>query len=226
MMIARRAAAARPGIFFVACLLAGCSAGAGDEVDLEALRDPGSAQMTATAPESFRVRFATSRGDFVVQVHRAWAPHGADRFYNLVRGGFFDGTRFFRVLDGFMAQFGIHGDPALAAAWTDAAIPDDIVVESNTRGRLTFATRGPHTRTTQLFINFGDNSRLDPQGFAPFGEVVEGMEVVDALHSGYGEGPPSGTGPNQGRIQAEGNDYLETEFPELDYIENARIIGE
>jgi peptidyl-prolyl cis-trans isomerase A (cyclophilin A) len=188
------------------------------------LLDPGSPENNRTAPGEFTVRFSTSAGDFTVAVTRAWAPNGADRLYNLVRAGFYDGVRFFRVLDGFMAQFGIHGDPRVATAWRGARIADDAVLESNTRGRVTYATGGPNTRTTQLFINYGDNSPLDQQGFSPLGEVVEGMEVVDRLYSAYGEGPPSGTGPNQRRIQLEGNAYLEADFPELDYIIEARIV--
>jgi peptidyl-prolyl cis-trans isomerase A (cyclophilin A) len=180
--------------------------------------------LTERAPDVFRVRFETSKGTFVVEVHRAWAPQGADRFYNLVKNGYYDGVRFFRVLEGFVAQFGIHGDPRVNAAWRGKAIPDDPVVESNVRGTLSFAMAGPHTRTTQVFINLGDNARLDGMGFAPFGRVVEGMEVVDALYAGYGEGAPRGAGPNQARIQAEGNAYLDREFPQLDYVTIATLV--
>jgi peptidyl-prolyl cis-trans isomerase A (cyclophilin A) len=182
------------------------------------------ADLQGTAPETYRARFETNEGDFVVEVHREWAPHGADRFYNLVSHGYYDGVRFFRVIDGFMAQFGIPGDPQVAAQVRNLRIPDDPVVEGNTRGRLTFAMAGPDTRTSQVFINFVDNSRLDSSGFAAFGEVVEGMDVVDSLYSDYGEGPPRGNGPNQARIQTEGNAYLESDFPELDYVERATII--
>ncbi|WP_419948758.1 peptidylprolyl isomerase [Candidatus Palauibacter sp.] len=192
----------------------------------ESLGDPASAEMNATAPETFRARFETSRGTFVVESNRAWSPNGVDRFYNLVRGGFFNDVRFFRVIAGFMAQFGINGDPVIQGSWRDANIPDDPVLMGNTRGRVSFATAGPNTRSTQLFINFGDNSRLDEMGFSPIGEVIEGMEVVDALYSGYGEGAPNGNGPSQGRIQAEGNAYLEADFPSLDYIERATLVGE
>ena len=189
------------------------------------LANPNAPEMNETAPETFRARFTTSRGTFVVEAHRAWAPRGVDRFYNLVRHGFFDGVRFFRVVEDFMAQFGIQGDPAIQARWRTATIQDDPVVESNTRGRLTFAKTGaPNSRTTQLFINYVDNSNLDAMGFAPIGEVVEGMDVVDALYSGYGEGAPRGTGPDQRGIQARGNAYLEEEFPRLDYIERAEIV--
>jgi len=188
-------------------------------------RDPTSVVMKERAPATFRARFETRKGDFVIEVHRDWAPLGTDRFYNLVRGGYYDGTRFFRVISGFMAQFGIHGDPQVSAAWRGARIPDDPVRQRNTRGAVSFATAGPGTRTTQLFINYGDNSRLDGIGFAPFGRVVEGMEVVDRLHAGYGEGAPRGRGPDQGRIEAEGNAYLEREFPELDQIRRATIVA-
>ena len=167
------------------------------------------------------MRFETSRGDFVALAHRVWAPHGADRFHRLVTTGFFDGCRFFRVLNGFVAQFGISGDPMTSAAWRRRTIPDDPVVESNTRGRVTFAMAGPGSRTTQLFINCGDNPGLDEMGFAPIAEVVEGMDVVDRLYSGYGEGTPRGRGPDQGRIQREGNAYLDREFPQLDAIHRA-----
>ncbi len=186
------------------------------------LMDPKS--LTAKAPESYKVKFTTTKGDVIIQVNRVWAPRGADRFYNLVRAGFFKDIAFFRVLSGFMAQFGIAGDPAVANAWMHANIPDDPVKESNTRGRLTFATAGPNTRTTQLFINFGDNRGLDSQGFAPIGEVIEGMSVVDSLYSGYGEGAPRGAGPDQGRMQAQGNAYLKSSFPKLDRIISASIV--
>lgn len=188
------------------------------------LLNPASEAMNKTAPDSYQARFETSKGDFTIEVHREWAPHGADRFYNLVSNGYYDDVRFFRVLDGFMAQFGISGDPQLSAVWRVLAIPDDPVVQSNTRGHVSYAMAGPNTRTTQLFINYGDNSPLDAQGFSPFGIVVSGMEVVDALHAGYGEGAPRGTGPSQGRLQAEGNAYLESEFPELDYVVQASIV--
>lgn len=188
------------------------------------LMDPSSPEMNMMAPEIFQVRFTTSKGDFVVEAHREWSPNGVDRFFNLVRNGFYDGTRFFRVLDGFVAQWGINGDPTIQARWRNANIPDDPVVETNTRGRLTYAKGGPNTRSTQLFINYGDNTRLDALDFPPIGEVIEGMEVVDALHSGYGEGPPGGSGPNQGQIQMQGNTYLNARFPELDYIESAVIV--
>jgi peptidyl-prolyl cis-trans isomerase A (cyclophilin A) len=182
------------------------------------------ATLTATAPDVFKVQFDTSKGPFVVEVTRAWAPKGADRFYNLVKNGYYDDVRFFRVVSGFMAQFGLHGDPAVNAAWKDASIADDPVAGSNTRGMVSFAMAGPNSRTTQLFINYVDNVRLDRMGFAPFGRVIEGMEVVDALHSGYGEGAPRGRGPSQDRIGSEGNAYLAADFPELDFIKTAKLV--
>ena len=182
--------------------------------------------MNQRAPDVFRASFETTRGNFVVEARREWAPLGVDRFYNLVREGFFEDVRFFRVIEGFMAQFGIAGRPDVAAAWHSARIDDDPVASSNTRGRITFATAGPGTRTTQLFINYADTSRLDDMGFSPIGEVVEGMEVVDALHAGYGEGAPRGRGPDQGRIHKEGNAYLSREFPDLDWIRRAEILEE
>jgi peptidyl-prolyl cis-trans isomerase A (cyclophilin A) len=181
------------------------------------------AALTEKAPALYKVRFDTSKGPFVVEVHRDWAPNGADRFYNLVKNGFFDDARFFRVISGFMVQFGINGDPRISAPWRNATMKDDPVKQSNKRGLITFATSGPDSRTSQVFINFADNSRLDSQGFAPFGQVVSGMNVVDGLHGGYGEGAPSGRGPAQGRIQAEGNAYLKKDFPDLDYIKKATI---
>jgi cyclophilin family peptidyl-prolyl cis-trans isomerase len=183
-----------------------------------ALSDPASGEMNATAPNVYRARFETSAGAFTVEVTRAWAPLGADRFYNLVRHGFFDGTRFFRVVPGFVVQFGLSGDPAISARWRAASIPDDPVLQHNTRGTPTFATAGPATRTTQLFINFGDNSRLDAMGFSPFGRVVDGMDVVDRIYPGYGEQP------DQGRIELQGNAYLGTQFPQLDSIAHATIV--
>jgi peptidyl-prolyl cis-trans isomerase A (cyclophilin A) len=189
------------------------------------LLNPTSPEMTATAPETYRARFETTEGDFVVQVQRSLSPNGADRFYNLVRSGYYDGVRFFRVIDGFMAQFGMHGDPQVTAAWRAAPIPDDSVMASNTRGMVTFAMTGqPNSRTTQVFINYRDNSNLDAMGFAPFAEVVEGMDVVDQLYSGYGEGAPGGRGPSQAQIESQGNDYLARDFPQLDYIERATIV--
>jgi peptidyl-prolyl cis-trans isomerase A (cyclophilin A) len=182
------------------------------------------AKLTATAPETFKAQFDTTKGKFTVEVTRSLSPNGADRFYNLVRSGFFTDIAFFRVIPGFMCQFGIHGDPAISTKWREANIADDPVKGSNTRGTVTFATAGPGTRTTQLFINFADNTSLDGQGFSPFGKVVEGMDVVDKINGEYGEGAPAGNGPDQGRIQMEGNAYLKKDFPNLDYIKSATVV--
>jgi peptidyl-prolyl cis-trans isomerase A (cyclophilin A) len=176
------------------------------------------------APNVFKAKFATTQGDFVVEVHRDWSPHGADRFYNLVKYGFYTNASFFRVISGFMAQFGIPARPAVGSAWANATIPDDPVTQHNQRGYITFATAGPNTRTTQVFINFGDNSRLDSDGFSPFGRVIEGMEVVDKLYSGYGEGAPSGNGPSQDLLTRRGKPYLDKNFPKLDSIKSASIV--
>lgn len=182
------------------------------------------ASLQEQAPAVFKAKFTTTQGDFVVEVTRAWAPLGADRFYNLVKYHFFDAATFFRVISGFMAQFGISGRPEVNRVWERATIKDDPVTQSNTRGMITFATGGPNTRTTQVFINYGDNSNLNSMGFAPFGKVIEGMEIVDKLYSGYGDGAPEGKGPNQGRIQNEGKAYLEKDFPKLDTIKTAVIV--
>jgi peptidyl-prolyl cis-trans isomerase A (cyclophilin A) len=184
------------------------------------------ASMRARAPATYKVKFTTTKGDVIIQVNRAWAPLGADRFYNLVRGGFYKDAAFFRVLPSFMAQFGISARPDVADAWENARITDDRVIESNKRGTVTFATAGPNTRTTQIFINYGDNAQLDGQGFAPFGQVIEGMDVVDKFYSGYGEGAPSGRGPDQGEIRSKGKAYLDRFFPQLDRIINASIVAD
>lgn len=176
------------------------------------------------APDRFTVRFDTTKGPILIDVHRDWAPYGADRFYTLVREGYYTDVAFFRVIDGFMAQAGIHGDPAMNTRWRDRRIPDDPVRQSNTRGMVSYAMAGPGTRTTQFFINFGDNTNLDGMGFAPFGRVRD-MATVDQLYKGYGEGAPRGRGPEQGRMQREGNTYLRADFPQLDYIRSASIEG-
>jgi peptidyl-prolyl cis-trans isomerase A (cyclophilin A) len=181
------------------------------------------AALTEQAPATYKARFDTSKGVFVVDVRREWAPVGADRFYNLVKNGFYDENRFFRVISGFMVQFGINGNPQVSTPWRNAQIKDDPVKQSNKRGFITFATSGPNSRTTQVFINFGDNSRLDGMGFASFGQVSSGMNVVDQLYADYGEGAPSGRGPNQGRMQSEGNAYLTKDFPNLDFVRKATI---
>jgi len=176
------------------------------------------------APRQFRVRFTTSEGDFVVEVHRTWAPLGADRFYNLVRAGFFDDSRFFRIRAGYIAQFGIPGDPAVSAIWKNRTVEDDPVWETNRRGRIAYAMTGPDTRTTQLYINLVDNTHLDDQGFAPLGQVIEGMGIVDRLYAGYDEGAGGGMrGGKQGRIFSEGNAHLDEAFPKLSRLERAML---
>jgi len=189
-----------------------------------ALLDPSLAKETA--PAKFKAKFETTKGNFVVEVTREWAPKGADRFYNLVKIGYLNDIAFFRNIGGFMVQFGINGDPKVNAKWQKAQIADDKVAKSNQRGFITFATAGPNTRTTQLFINFGQNGNLDGMGFSPFGQVVEGMEVVDSLHNGYGEGAPRGRGPRQDLVQDQGNEYLKKDFPQLDYVKKATIVVE
>jgi cyclophilin family peptidyl-prolyl cis-trans isomerase len=192
-----------------------------------ALLNPHDKFWGETAPAVFRVKFETSKGDFVVEVRREWAPRGAGRFYNLVRAGFFDDSRFFRVRAGFIAQFGIPGDPAVASVWQSQTIRDDPVRQSNTRGFVSYAMTGHDARTTQLFINLADNSRLDREGFAPVGRVVEGMEVVDQFYAGYGEDAGGGMrGGKQGKIFAGGNAYLDREFPKLDRLRRASVLKE
>jgi peptidyl-prolyl cis-trans isomerase A (cyclophilin A) len=191
--------------------------------DMEKLKNPTLADEKA--PETFKVKFNTTKGDIVLDVTREWSPLGADRFYNLVKAGYFTDIAFFRVIGGFMAQFGIHGDPAISAAWRPARIQDDPVKQSNARGYVSYAMGGPDTRTTQFFINFGNNSQLDSMGFSPFAKVTEGMDVVDGIYSGYGEGAPRGTGPDQGLVQMQGNAYLQKNFPKLDYIKSAELLN-
>jgi peptidyl-prolyl cis-trans isomerase A (cyclophilin A) len=187
------------------------------------LLPPDARRLDAAGPDSFAVAFTTSRGDFDVKIHRDWAPRGSDRLYYLFRAHYYDGVRFYRTVDNFVTQFGLSGDTAVNRTWSDRTFPDDPVARSNVRGTLTFATGGPDTRTTQLFINYKDNSRLDRMGFAVVGQVVAGMAVVDSLYKGYGEGAPRGEGPSQERIAREGNAYLIRDFPKLDYIITARI---
>ena len=192
--------------------------------DRRALLEPSLA--TARAPDVFRARFTTTQGDFVVEVHRDWAPNGADRFFNLVRIGFYDGTRFFRVIDGFMVQWGINGDTAVSAAWHDAHVKDDPGAHSNARGTMSFAKTGaPDSATTQVFVNYADNGRLDGMRFCPFGEITEGMSALDALYKGYGEGGAAGHGPDQHLIETGGDAYLDG-FPKLDRVVRAHIEGD
>jgi peptidyl-prolyl cis-trans isomerase A (cyclophilin A) len=188
------------------------------QVNIEKLKDP--AQLTERAPDQFRARFDTSQGEIVIAVEREWAPLAADRFYNLVKNGFYDDSRFFRVLSGFMAQFGLHADPAVQSAWRTANLKDEPVKKSNTRGFVTFTRESsPNSSYTMIFINYKDNSYLDADGFAPFGEVVSGMEVADRLYSGYGRQNV----PDQRRIMRDGNTYLLAEYPMLDFVKTARI---
>lgn len=215
-------------VMIVGALLVGCPKNENRPTGNE--QEPPPAKETAEvsrdetkAPEEYTVQLDTTAGPIVIDVRREWAPKGADRFYELVNNGYYTDVAFFRVIGGFMAQVGISGDPELNAEWRAKPIEDDPVKASNVRGTVTFATSGPNSRTTQFFINFGDNSRLDGMGFAPFGKVRD-MAPVDALHAGYGEGAPRGRGPSQGRIQTEGNAYLRESFPDLDYIKSAKII--
>ena len=187
-----------------------------------ALVDPSKA--SEAAPAVYKAKFETTEGDFVIEVHREWAPLGADRFFNLVKIGLYDDVSFFRVIDGFMVQFGISGYPDVMGRWRDANLQDDPVKESNKKGMVSFAMAGPNSRTTQVFINFTDNAKLDPMGFAPIGRVIEGMDVVDKLYKGYGEGAPSGRGPDQRKLQSQGTVYLKKDFPELDYVKKASIL--
>ncbi len=189
------------------------------QTNKEKLMNP--AALTEKAPETFQAKFETTKGTFVVDVTRAWSPNGADRFYNLVKNGYYDGCGFYRVIPGFMAQFGIHGDPKVNAAWRPARIKDDPVVQSNKRGFVSFATSGPNSRTTSLFINYSDrNTYLDASGFSPFGKVNdEGMKIADAINAEYRETP------DQGSIHMQGNAYLKQNFPRLDYIKSAVIVN-
>ena len=193
--------------------LFGCGKTVG--INIEALRP---------MPDVYRASFETSRGSFVIEVTKSWAPEGAERFYRLLQQRFYDDARFFRVVRNFVVQFGINGNPAVEARWRDMTFADDPVKQSNLRGTISFATSGPNTRTTQVFINLKDNAQLDKRGFAPFGKVVEGMDVVDRLYNGYGDSPPRGEGPDQNLIETQGNAYLESKFQMLDYIKRARIL--
>lgn len=178
-----------------------------------------------TAPAQYKVRMQTTKGDVVILVHRDWSPIGADHFYELTKTHFYDGNRFFRCLPGFVVQWGINGDPDVNKTWREIAIRDDPPKINNKPGTVVFASAGPSSRTTQIFVNLADNSAaLDAQGFTPFGEVIQGMDNIATVYMGYGEGPPSGAGPNQAAIADIGNPYLEEHFPRLDYIKTARIV--
>lgn len=202
-----------------ACLaLAGCSS-SDDRKKAEVV-----APAKDVVPDVFHVKLDTSKGMVDIEVHREWAPAGVAHFHQMVKSGFYDGVRFFRVRRGFVVQFGINGDPQTNAMWANAMFPDDPVKEHNVTGTVSYAMRGPNTRNTQLFINLADNRKeLDKQGFAPIGKVVDGMPVVLDLYSGYGEMAPMGQGPDPTRIQQQGNDYLDSHFPRLDYIKKATV---
>ena len=188
-------------------------------------KPPAETARQAPVPDVYRVKFVSSKGDFTLEVTKAWAPEGAERFYRLIEQRFYDEARFFRIVRDFVVQFGISGDPAVEARWHNMNIPDDPVKQSNLRGTITFATSGPNTRTTQVFLNLADNARLDKSGFAPFGKVLDnGMDVVDHFFNAYGDGPPRGIGPEQNLIETRGNAYLESKYPRLDYIKTARIV--
>ena len=208
----------------VAC--SGDEAPSGEGLQQAILLDPTHSEWSAPAPDTFLATFQTSRGPFVIEVIRAWAPIGADRFYNLIRHGYYDDARFHRAIPGFITQWGVAGDPGVTAVWYGRGMPDDPGIASNERGTIAFAFTEPGTRSTQVYISMADNSRLDVQGFAPFGHVVEGMaSVVDSLYSGYGE--TSGGGVRQGeqhRLIAEGNEYLDSSFPLLDRLLRVAII--
>jgi len=202
----------------MALFLVGCSSGTA----------PSTAEKKTAveerAPDVYRVRFDTNEGPFVIEARKDWAPRGTDRFFELVKAGFYDDARFFRVLPRFVIQFGINKDPKVSELWNQLQIVDDPSKQSNTRGTVTFAKRGPNTRTTQIFINMADNLSLDGTGFPPFGKVVEGMEVVEKLYPGYGEMSPNGNGPDPIKIQAMGNEYLIRNFPQLDFVKTARVV--
>jgi len=205
---------ARIATAFAVALMTGAAAQAAPEI----LTDP--AKLTAKAPDTFKAKFETTKGTIVIEVYRAWSPNGADRFYNLVKSGYYDGVKFFRVVPDFVAQFGIHGDPSIATKWLKSSIQDDPVRESNKRGTLTFAMSAqPNSRSVQMFLNLKDNAFLDAKGFAPVGKVVTGQDVVDQLYNGYGEGLTQ----LQGRIASEGNAFLEKNYPQLDGIKKAVI---
>lgn len=188
------------------------------------LRSPTAATLAPAGPDSFDVAFHTTRGTFTARMSRAMAPKGADRVWHALAAHYYDGNRFYRVIPGFMAQFGFHGDPAVTRAWEAFTLRDDPRKESNTRGTVTFATRGPDSRTVQLFVNMRDNVNLDALGFVPVGRVLQGMDVVDSLYSGYGEGAPRGNGPDQDLISSRGNAYLRSRYPKLDAIDSARVV--
>ena len=206
-------------VLAVSAVLAGCS-------HRSPLLEPTPEELMTPAPDSFRVEFQTTRGPFLVMAHRDWSPFGVDRFYFLVTNGYYDDTYFFRVVAGSLAQWGISGNPVVNAEWRNRRIADDPVIRSNQRGMVAFARSGPHSRTVQLYVNERDNARLDTLGgvgFPPIAQVIQGMNVVDSLYSGYGQGPPRGTGPSQDSIERQGNAYVKRKFPLLDRVVSARV---
>jgi peptidyl-prolyl cis-trans isomerase A (cyclophilin A) len=207
----------KPILLIPVLILVGCSS------PTKSVGEPKQPAKKVVAPAEYKVVFDTSKGNFTIDVHRDWSPEGADRFYELVQDKFFDDARFFRVVKGFVVQFGINKDPKVSELWRQLKIPDDRVKESNTIGTITYAKAGPDTRTTQVFINLADNTTLDKQGFAPFGKVVDGMSVVDHLYAGYGDMAPQGEGPDSIQIEYQGNDYLAAHFDRLDFIKTTKI---
>ena len=205
-------------------LVVGCAAWIGCSAPEEAKKAPQKKMevRSETAPAVFKVNLDTTKGPVVVEVHRDWAPHGVDHFYNLIQTGYFDGNRIYRVTQRY-AQFGVNSDPKVTGLWSMARIPDDPPKQSNVKGTLSYAQEGAGTRTTQLFFNLQDNKTLDKDKFAPIGKVISGMEAVDRFYSGYGDWPPRGNGPDPAKVQAEGNSYLEAKFPRLDVIRKATI---
>jgi len=198
-------------------IVAGCSS------STETAKKEDVPKKAEPAPQLFTVKLDTSKGPVVVELHRDWAPIGVDHFYTLVKTGFYDDVRFHRVARNFVVQFGINGNPQTNHLWSTAELPDDAVKQHNRKGTLTYATRGPNTRTTQLFFNLKDNLGLDDQGFAPIGQVSSGMDIVESFYDSYGDMPPRGQGPNPGLIETQGNEYLQSRFPRLDYIKKAAI---
>ena len=204
-------------ILLMSVALTGCSDSTRDKAEATKAKAP------VKPPDQYKATFETSKGNFVIEVHREWAPRGADRFYELIQDGFYNESRFHRVVRNFVVQWGINKDPAVSRLWSNLRILDDPPKQSNRKGTVAFAAAGPASRTTQVFINLRDNKQLDKNLFAPFGEVVSGMDVVESLYNSYGEMPPRGNGPDPSLIETRGNEYLETKFPRLDYIKRVSV---
>jgi peptidyl-prolyl cis-trans isomerase A (cyclophilin A) len=200
--------------------------GCGDQGGKGRQQETAEARLPQKAPDVYRVQLDTSKGPIIVEVHKEWAPRGAERFYELVNSGYYNGARFYRVVRNYIAQFGFSGNPKNDALWQMAYIPDDPVKQSNRKGFVSFAQSGPATRSTQVFINLRDNKDLDKSGFAPFGQVVEGMENVEKLYYSYGDLPPRGYGPDPSQLGSQGNAYLDAKFPRLDHIRKAVVLRE